>query len=173
MGLGCVLLIVGSATLQVTGLGLVAWELWRVQHQELGPPRWMQWVRVRWRLLRGRPPEVHARGLSSLFSIESAVRGKVRKGAPADATLEQRVIALESNLAAMDTETEKRLAELDQRLTKAHQRADEAHAYADQLRQQHAQERREELRQTMPWQWVGTGLFAVGALLAMWASLAC
>ena len=81
--------------------------------------------------------------------------------------------ALEANLTAVDQETAERFSDMEQRLTTAHHRVDEVRGYVDQLRREQDEARHEELRQTMPWQWVGTGLFAAETLLAMWSDLNC
>jgi hypothetical protein len=172
VSLGCVLLSVGSALLQIVGLGLVARDLWRVQRQTFGTPLWFQRLRGRvLRLLgrqRGRMVEVS--GTVAAGSGVS-VRATVRRG-PGQ-TLEERVAALEANLTAVDQETAERFSDMEQRLTTAHHRVDEVRGYVDQLRREQDEARHEELRQTMPWQWVGTGLFAAGTLLAMWSDLNC
>jgi hypothetical protein len=172
VSLGCVLLIVGSALLQIVGLFLVARDLWRVQHRELGTPRWVQAAQARWRRLLRRPGKVHSVSGHVAVSTEAAGRLSVRRAA-ATPTVEARLAALEANLAELEKDTESRFADVEQRLTEANRRADEARAHADRLRQELEQARRDELRQTMPWQWIGTGLFALGALLAMCGSLAC
>ena len=173
MGVGCVLLIVGSAALQIVGLGLVARDLWRVQHQTFGTPAWVQRLRGRLRQLLGRQRTHTAQvSLGSAVEVDSALRLRVRRGA-SDDTLDARVRALEANLAELEKDTDARFAELDHHLAEAHRRADEVRAHVDQLHRELEAARREELRETLPWQWIGTGLFAVGALLAMWSDLAC
>jgi hypothetical protein len=172
MGLGCVLLIVASAGLEIIGLGLLAMDLWRVQRRELGTPEWMQRLRGLWDRLRRRPQPVHLKGLDAALSTEAAVRLRVKRGA-ADATVESRLAALEANLAELDQATEHRFADMEERLTAAHQRADEVRAYIDEIRRDQEDARREDLRASIPRQWRGTLLFAIGALLGMWANLAC
>jgi hypothetical protein len=173
VSISCVLLIVGSVALQIVGLGLVARDLWRVQHRELGSPRWWLALRARWRRLLGRPPTVHEVSVGLAGTAEVAGRLRIHRGTGPDATLEARVVALEANVKEMDEYLQTRLVEIDQQLDKVRESADEVRAYVDQLRQEQDQARREELRETLPWQWIGTGLFAIGALLAMWSDLAC
>jgi hypothetical protein len=48
--MGCVVLIVLGVVFEVIGLGLVAWQLWRVQRREFGMPVW--WTTLRRRVLR-------------------------------------------------------------------------------------------------------------------------
>jgi hypothetical protein len=58
-------------------------------------------------------------------------------------------------------------------LGNAERRADELRVAMEQMRREQKDAEREELRRTVPLQWVGAGLFAAGALLGMWANLAC
>jgi hypothetical protein len=169
--LGCVLLIVASAGLEITGLGLLAMDLWRVQRRRLGTPRWMQRLRARWRRLLGRQQTVTGAAASVLATVHGSARARVRRG-PGE-TLETRIAVLEANLDELDRDTSARFTDMEQRLTAAHQRVDEIRGYVDQLRRDQEEAEREELQRSIPWQWVGTGLFALGALLGMWANLAC
>jgi hypothetical protein len=109
--------------------------------------------------------------LGGAVATGGAVGVRVTRG-PGE-TLDSRVAALEANLAELDRVTEGRFGEMNERLTTAEQRAAEVRAYIDEMRQAQEEARREELRGSMPWQWMGTGLFAVGALLGMWTNLAC
>jgi hypothetical protein len=170
--LGCVLLIVASAGLEILGLGLVALELWRVQRRKLGTPRWVLRVRALWQRLwrRGRTVDVKAT-LHGSIDVEGALRLRVKRG-PGD-TLESRVAALEANLDELDRETQESFKTVDARLGNTERAVDESRQALQQLRIDQEEAEREELRRSIPWQWLGTGLFAIGALLGMWANLAC
>jgi hypothetical protein len=172
MGVGCVLLIVGSALLQIVGLGLVARDLWRIQHQTFGVPVWMRRVRVGVLRLLGRSTAqtVELKGaMSASFSMRG--RGTVRR--PPGNTMEERVAALEANFGHLERDMQGYVAELREQAREAEARVTELRVHMDQLEHEREQARHRDLRETLPWQWIGTGLFAVGALLAMWGSLAC
>ena len=81
--------------------------------------------------------------------------------------------ALEANLDELDRETQESFKTVDARLGNTERGVDESRRALHQLRTDQEEAEREELRRSIPWQWLGTGLFAVGALLGMWANLAC
>jgi hypothetical protein len=67
--MGCAFLIVLGVAFEVTGLGLVAWQLWRVQRREFGMPAWMLQARARLQPLMGRTTTHHV-------ELEALVHGR-------------------------------------------------------------------------------------------------
>lgn len=168
MGFGCVAIIVPSAVLEILGLSLVAVDLWRLQLRELGTPQWVRRLQAVARRLLGRPPRTVALGasLKSAAHISAAMRVRRAPGT----TVDERLASLEANLESLHADTSDRFADMEQRLTAVHERVDEARAHVEALRRQQQEARREELRKSMPLQWLGTALFAAGALLEMWVN---
>ena len=81
--------------------------------------------------------------------------------------------ALEANLAAIDEETTDRFERQDDHhgQLREHISALTTELWGEQEALGH--ERREQLRESMAWQWIGTGLFLIGAILAGVANGAC
>jgi hypothetical protein len=164
--MGCVVLIVVGVLFEVTGLALVAWQLWRVQRREFGLPDW-------WRRLRG------VRRVSSEFSLgwaveaDAALPGAVRERAAPDASVEPRLSALEHNVDALDRETRARFERQEKRLDWLQSALKRQRAELQRKQEQREGEQRDQLREAMTLQWWGTGLFFVGAVLAGTANGVC
>jgi hypothetical protein len=168
----CVVLIVLGVLFEVAGLGLLAWQLARVQRHELGIG-WLASVQSMWRVLKG------ARFVSRSVTLRAAggratARGDIaRVGAGRGTTVESRLDALERNQAAMDEEIDARFREQD----------DLREALEHSIRAMEARVRREEdarederltrLRESVAYQWIGTVLFFTGAVLAGVANGVC
>lgn len=149
---------------EVVGLGLVAWELTRVQQRELGTPRWVRRLQARVRRLLGRPGVAHRVRLGEAVSIEDALGGRVWRGG--GETVEQRLTALEADVETLRKQADERHADLEQRLTTQAQRMDALRADLERQHTEREAERREQLRESITLQWWGTGLFVIGAVLS-------
>jgi hypothetical protein len=162
-----------SVLFEVAGLGTVAWQLGRVQRREFGTPAWIIRVRQWWRRLRGAQPLSQHVNLRWASESDKAMPPSVRKSAAPNAPIEQRLSALEHNVAALDEETGRQFRARDERQGQLQKQINSLGA---ELRGQHDErerERREQLRESMAWQWIGTGLFLLGAILAGVANGAC
>jgi hypothetical protein len=171
--MGCVVLIVLGVAFEVVGLGLVAWQLWRVQRREFGMPAWWAQASGRLRRLVGRS---EARGSASVsLAAELGVAGRlttrVRRG-PGE-TMESRLAALEANFASLDQETDARFEEQAQRQARLREMVSETQTELERQQQERESEQRERLREAMTMQWWGTGLFFIGAVLAGVANGVC
>jgi hypothetical protein len=169
----CVILIIASAALEILGLGLVAWELWREQQRYLGGFAWFNRLLDGWlrRLGRSQATEVGgaATGADTAAGADLAM---VTRFSPRDA-LDQRVEALEASLRALEDEQADRWSKADALFTAVHVRIDEVRTDLDTEIKQEEHERKEVMRESIRLQWVGSGLFALGALLGMWVNFAC
>jgi hypothetical protein len=173
MSARCVILIIASAALEILGLGLVAWELWREQQRYLGGIAWFNRLLDGWlgRLGRSRTEEVGGTGATADTAVGAAAATLPRFG-PRD-TVENRIEALEASLRALEDEQADRWSQADERLTAVHDRIDEVRTDLDTQIREEEHERKEVMRESMRLQWVGSGLFALGALLGMWVNFAC
>jgi hypothetical protein len=170
--MGCVVLIVLGVLFEVTGLGLVAWQLWRVQRREFGTPAWVLRAGARLRRLTGRSrPQVVSIEPAGEVNIAGELATKVRR-APGE-TVDSRLAALEANLAALEQETQTRFERHERQQDKLQQRISDAQAELQRQQQERDGERREQLRESMTLQWWGTGLFFIGAVLAGIANGVC
>ena len=165
MSARCVILIIASAALEILGLGLVAWELWREQQRYLGGFVWFNRLLDGWLHRLGRSQTVDVGGATA--TTDTAV------GAELAMTLDQRVEALEANLRALEDEQADRWSKADERFTAVHVRIDEVRTDLDTQIRQEEHERKEVMRESMRLQWIGSGLFALGALLGMWVNFGC
>ena len=172
--MGCAVLIVLGVLFEVIGLGLVAWQLWRVQQREFGMPAW--WVQVRHRLRRG----AGRSGTSQTVSIGAAgeinTAGEIRpaqgrRGPPG--TVEWRLDTLDAELAALKQETQTRLERHEQRQNEMRGALRKAEAELRHQQEEREGERRVQLRESMTLQWWGTGQFFIGAVLAGVANGVC
>jgi hypothetical protein len=91
----------------------------------------------------------------------------------ADATLEQRVGALEHNLQQLDAQAARQTDEQNERHAKLAGRVSKMDRELREQQGERERERREQLRESIAWQWMGTGLFLIGAILAGVANGAC
>jgi hypothetical protein len=171
--MGCVVLIVLGVLFEVTGLGLVAWQLWRVQRREFGMPAWVVKARARLqRLLRRRAPAV-VLGPSTL-EHDRAIGGVVVMGRkPPGETVESRLDALEENFAALDRVTQARFERQEKEQGDLRRIVTETRAELERQQEERENEQREQLHESMTLQWWGTGLFFVGAVLAGVANAVC
>jgi hypothetical protein len=173
MSARCVTLIIASAALEIIGLGLVAWELWREQQRYLGGFAWFNRLLDGWLRRLGRSQTVEVGGAAATADTAGgADLATVTRFGPRD-TLDTRVEALEARLRALEAEQADRWSEADERISAVHVRIDEARADLDTQIRHEEQERKEVMRESMRLQWVGSGLFAVGALLGMWVNFSC
>jgi hypothetical protein len=170
--MGCVVLIVLGVLFEVTGLGLVAWQLWRVQRREFGMPAWLVPVRSWWRRLRGLPV-THPVEASLTLPWESNMGAteSVRRG-PGE-TVDARLDALEHNVAALDRETSERFGQHQRQLRDLRRSVGVVKAELRRQQQERESEQRGQLRESMTLQWWGTGLFLIGAVLAGVANGVC
>ncbi len=170
MSARCVILIIASAALEILGLGLVAWELWREQQRYFGGYAWFNRLLSGWlrRLERSRPVE-HGEAAATADAADLASAARFR---PRD-TLDTRVATLEANLQALEDQQSDRWSKADERFTAVHDRIDEVRTDLDSQIRQEERERKEVMRESMRLQWVGSGLFALGALLGMWVNFTC
>jgi len=169
----CVVLIVLGVLFEVTGLGLVAWQLWRVQRREFGMPGW--WGRAQRRLRRltrrsERWGSSYAVGGGDAATV--AEHSAVERIGAGD-TVELRLDALEANLAALERETQARFERQAKRQDRLQASIREARTELQRQHDERESERREELRESMTLQWWGTGLFFLGAVLAGVANGVC
>jgi hypothetical protein len=164
--MGCAFLIGFGVLFEVSGLALVAWQVWRVQRREFGMPEW-------WRRLRGvRRVETEVT-LGWAVEADTAQPGAVRKRAAPDATVELRVSALEHNVAALDRETRERFERHEKRQGWLQAALKAQRAELQRQQEQREGERRGHLREEITLQWWGTGLFLFGAILAGVANGVC
>jgi hypothetical protein len=171
--MGCVVLIGLGVLFEVTGLGLVAWQLWRVQRREFGMPAWVVTARARLQRLLGRGPSTVVLGAPAT-ERDRAMGGTVVMGRlPPGETVESRLDALEQNFASLDRETQARFKRQEKEQGDLQRKIREARAELERQQQEREGERREQLRESMTLQWWGTGLFFIGAVLAGVASGAC
>lgn len=103
---GCLWLTILGGVLEGFGFGLVAWELWRVQHSEFGPPAWLMRLRAWVRRLLRRPTVVKLGRASVSGGGSMKARMRVRRS-PSE-TLEERVAALEANFGHLEGELDER-----------------------------------------------------------------
>jgi hypothetical protein len=163
--MGCVVLIVLGVLFEVVGLGLVAWQLWRVQRREFGMPAWVLRARARLQRLTGRSKP-------QFFSIEPAEELGVadeltiRLRREPGVTVDSRLDALETNLGRLEQEMQTRFERHKRRQDNLQERIDEAQAELQRQQEEREGEQREQLRESMTLQWWGTGVFFIGAVLA-------
>jgi hypothetical protein len=169
---GCLWLTILGGCFEITGLGLVAWEITRIQREEFGTPRWMRRIEKRWRVLW-----LRLRGRSGGMALPLSVsRGRARatgditvssQQSPLEPTLEERVTVLEETTKRMERGAEERSERLGSRIDKAERRIGEVQAVLK--REQEARERRrqESLRTAITVQSIGTVLFTIGVFLAV------
>ncbi len=163
--------------LEIVGFVLVAFELFRMQHRELGDPRVVEIAKSGSRrvqiVLRKlfRRTRTHTVGieLGTAYSIEEALKLKVRK-VPGD-TVELRLSALESNLADLDREVEEHRAELDQAIQSTAKEARERHTTLEQQQKEREAAQKEFLRGSVMLQWWGIRLFVLGAICSTAANI--
>jgi hypothetical protein len=169
----CAVLIVLGVLFEVTGLGLVAWQLWRVQRREFGLPAWVVTVRARLRrLFRRKVPTTVVS--PSPIEHDRAIGGAVVMGRqPPGETVESRLHALEENFAALDRETHARFQRQEKEQADLERLVTETRAELERQQQEREGEEREQLREEMTLQWWGTGLFFLGAVLAGVANGVC
>ena len=144
------------------GFVVVAWELARVQRREFGAPKaWRKlraWVRRRF-------------GVSEAIEMGGAATGRGTVSAELTAryriegSMDDRVEALEKNLERLENEVTQERRKLRTEIREVRQKLDELHARVEQERQQADEERKEVLKSSLAFQWTGTGLFVVGAIL--------
>ena len=170
MSARCVILILASAALEILGLGLVAWELWREQQRYLGGVAWFSRLVDGWLRRMGRSQTVDVGGAAT--TVATADLEMVTRFGTRD-TLDTRIEALEASLRALEDEQADRWSKADERFTAVQARIDEVRTDLDAEIKQEEHERKEVMRESMRLQWVGCGLFALGALLGMWVNLAC
>jgi hypothetical protein len=173
MSARCVMLIIASAALEILGLGLVAWELWREQQRYLGGFAWFNRLLDGWLRRLGRSQTVDVGGAAA--TTDNAVGAELamfRRFGRRD-TLDQRVEALEANLRALEDEQAERWSKAGERFAAVHVRIDEVRTDLDTQIRQEEHERKEVMRESIRLQWVGSGLFALGALLGMWVNFGC
>jgi hypothetical protein len=169
----CVVLIVLGVLFEVTGLALVAWQLWRVQRREFGMPMWVGKAHARLRRILRR------KGSTAVVTPSTLEHGRALGGVvvmgrqPPGDSVESRLHALEQNFAALDRETQARFQRHEQEQGDLRRKVTETRAELERQQQEREGERREELRETMTLQWWGTGLFFVGAVLAGVANGVC
>jgi hypothetical protein len=169
----CVVLIVLGVLFEVTGLGLLAWQLWRVQRREFGMPAW--WTALRRRVLRLKR---RSQTWQSEFGRETgdtastAEHSGVERRVAGD-TLEERVEGLEANLVALERGTQTRFQQQAQRQDQLEVSIRESRAELQRQQEKREGEQRERLRESMTLQWWGTGLFFIGAVLAGVANGVC
>lgn len=164
---GCLALTILGGIFEVAGLGLVAWEVTRLQRQEFGPPAW--WLelegRVRRLLRRGRSQTVHVRGFDAAVTLDSAVQIKVGRG-PA-VLLEDKVRRLEQVTEDLRRELDETVARLETGISRAEQRVGELDAALRQVQQEEERSRKQTLRRQITIQALGTVLFFIGAVLSV------
>jgi hypothetical protein len=170
--MGCVVLIVLSILFEVLGLGTVAWQLGRVQRREFGTDS-LASVQSMWRALRGGRFVSRSVTLRAAGGRATARGGIARAGAGRGTTVESRLDALERNQAALDEEIDARFRQQDDRRAALQQsiRAMEAQLRREQDARE--DERLTRLRESVAYQWIGTVLFFVGAVLAGVANGVC
>jgi len=163
MGVGCGFLNWASVALEVFGLVLVAWQLTRIQRRELGTPSWVL------RFLAWWPPWKRSRSVEIAVPAATArAEGSpvtLRWGEAPDDTLDSRVDVLERQVAALDRAAVERDAAVNQRVSAMSTRVDQLRADVDREMARRDEEHREQLREDVTLQWVGTGLFFLGAVL--------
>jgi hypothetical protein len=169
----CVILIIASAALEILGLGLVAWELWREQQRYLGGFAWFNRLLDGWLRRLGRSQTVEVGGAAAAADTAGGAELAMATRFGTRDTLDTRVEALEANLRALEDEQADRWSKADERFTAVHVRIDEVRTDLDTQIREEEHERKEVMRESMRLQWVGSGLFALGALLGMWVNFAC
>ena len=144
------------------GFVVVAWELARVQRREFGAPK-------AWRKLRA---WVHRRfGVSKAAEMGTAITGRGTVSAELtarysiDGSMEDRVEALEKNLERLEQEVTQKRRKFRGEIREVRQKLDELREQVEQERQQAEEERTEALKSSLAFQWTGTGLFVIGAVL--------
>ncbi|HEY5709352.1 MAG TPA: hypothetical protein VIS51_08145 [Solirubrobacterales bacterium] len=160
--MSCTALNIVGGSLEVLGFFVVAWELARVQRREFGAPKaWTKlrvWVRQRF-------------GVSETVEMGAAIAGGGTVSAELTAryriegSMEDRVEALEKNLERLEKEVTQERRKLRGEIREVRQKLDELGAQVGQERQQAEEERKEALKSSLAFQWTGTGLFVVGAVL--------
>jgi hypothetical protein len=166
-------LITVSVLFEVAGLGTVAWQLSRVQRREFGTPGWLAQVRSWWRALRGARVVTSSVNLRADGGLATGFGGSGRGRLGPGSSIESRLDALERNQAALDDELDERFRLQDERRAELQQsiRALEVRLQQDQDARE--DERLTQLRESMAFQWIGTLLFLVGAVLAGVANGVC
>jgi predicted RNase H-like nuclease (RuvC/YqgF family) len=146
----------------VLGFVVVASELARVQRREFGAPKaWRKlraWVRRRF-------------GVSDAAELGATIAGRGTASAELTAryriegSMEDRVEALAKNLERLDKEVTQERRKLRGEIREVRQKLDELRAQVEREHEQIEEERKEALKSSLAFQWTGTGLFVVGAVL--------
>ncbi len=164
--MGCTGLTIAGGVLEVTGFGLVACELARVQHREFGAPRFVSKLRAQARRLLRRSVTHTAEGSGTITATGSLhAQGIARQGS--GDTLDERVAALEANLGTFEREVDERHRDVEGRVADVRSGLDELQAELAQDRREAEDERRDTLRASVAVQAWGTFLFVVGAVLSV------
>jgi hypothetical protein len=169
----CVILIIASAAFEILGLGLVAWELWREQQRYLGGFAWFNRLLDGWLRRLGRSDTVDVGGAAATTDTSVGTELAMFPRFGGRDALDERVEALEASLRALEDEQANRWSKVDERFTSVHVRIDEVRTDLDTQIREEEHERKEVMRESMRLQWVGSGLFALGALLGMWVNFGC
>jgi predicted RNase H-like nuclease (RuvC/YqgF family) len=144
------------------GFVVVAWELARVQRREFGAPK--AWRKLRaWVRRRFGAPDAAELGATvagrGTASAELTARYRI------EGSMEDRVEALAKNLERLEKEVTQERRKLRGEIREVRQKLDELRAQVERERPQIEEERKEALKSSLAFQWTGTGLFVVGAVL--------
>jgi hypothetical protein len=164
---GCLALTILGGVFEVTGLGLIAWEITRLQRQEFGLPSW--WLKLEGRLRRllrsERSSTVYLRGMDAAATSDAALELTVTSG-PA-VSLEDKVQRLEEVAEDLQRKLEGVTARFEREVAGVQKRLGKVEAERHRERQEQERTRKEAIRRQITVQAVGTVLFIIGAVLSV------
>jgi hypothetical protein len=180
----CAWLTILGGLLEISGLGLVAREITRLQRQEFGQPVWLsntiEWTRrdlgrlraIFRGLLRRQPEPITPQpaNLRGTSSASSSASGTLTVGAPASPTTEQRLTRLEGAVSKLTDRVQGVAREMDQQRRATQAELGDIRTDVVQLEKSIAAERRKAARREIRVQTVGTVLFVSGVLLSVLGS---
>jgi flagellar hook-basal body complex protein FliE len=177
---GCLTLTIVGGVSEVCGLGLVAWEVTRLQRQEFGPPVWiaktqaavergMRRLRARVRrLLRKAPQPIEAvpANLSGTSSASGSASGTltVKQG---PARFEDRVRALEAALDSVREDAQRARNDFEARAVGIENRVREVDTRLEEHQTALEAARRAAARRQIRTQTLGAVLVFIGAVLSV------
>lgn len=162
--MSCTALNIAGGILEVSGFIVVAWELARVQRREFGAPKVWRSLRAWVRRLLGWSRAIEV-SLEPVRETDTLLGPSVRHR-PGD-SIEERVSALEQSLRHLEDEVSGHRKSLEAQIRKVREELNGLRTQVEQERQQAEEERKEALKSSLAFQWIGTGLFVIGAVLTI------
>jgi hypothetical protein len=154
---------------EVIGFAVIVWQLVRVQRQEFGTPQFVHRLRARVRKLLGKPPITVSAGASMLARFNIEGRGTVRKAMGPD--VEDRLAALEHNVAAIESDFSERVGALKSQLGEVSQGLNVTRSEIQQREREREQQRKAELRSSIKYEALGVAFFLSGTVLSVIGSV--